>query len=237
MMRWHTKSKFRKGLFFSLAFLSLLPAGAQAQYRKAFAVSGGGGHGLTLWDKGEVYRSNRAGIMQMAELSLKAGCYLTPRFELGGSLSAVGYYNADVSAFVLSLTTQYDVTPRLFVGVDAGLPLSMGIISEGVVANAGAGYRLWQHSSGWSLNASLAYRFMDYACLWDKPYVSSPIYEERFNHGLFAGFRLEYTFASTLPQGEREVMSRRQKRKEYWIGEIIRMLFDLGSSAASRSEY
>ncbi|MDR1022841.1 MAG: hypothetical protein LBL94_06175 [Prevotellaceae bacterium] len=219
-----------KRLLIFLAVLPLLRVEALAQYRKSFAISGGGGHAWTLWDKGDVYRSNRAGVMQMAEMNVKAGYYITPQFELGGSLSGVGYYNADISAIALSLTTQYDVTPRLFAGVNAGLPLSMGDVTEGFIAKAGVGYRVWQHSSGWSLNTSLGYRFMDYAYAWGDGSGATSVYEKRFNHGLYVGFCLEYTFASTLPQNAIKVEQRQQNRRRFWLTEAILMLFGWGAS-------
>jgi hypothetical protein len=219
-----------KSLLVLLAVLPLLRAEALAQYRKSFAVSAGGGYGLTLLDRGSVYRSNRAAAMQMAEMSVKAGYYITPRLELGGRLAGCGALNADVSAIYLSLAAQYDATPRLFVGAHAGLPLSMGGISEGFIGNVDLGYRVWQHSSGWSLNASLGYRFMDYAYAWyDNSYLLLAD-EERFNHGLYAGFCLEYTFASTLPQNERAVAQRRQNRRQFWLTELVLMLFGRGAS-------
>lgn len=219
-----------KRLLVLLLVLPLLWAESPAQYRKSFAISGGGGHAWTLWDKGDIYRSNRAGVMQMAEMNLKAGYYITPQFELGGRLSGLGYYNADVSAITLSLTTQYDVTPRLFANFDAGLPLSMGDVSEGFVGKAGLGYRVWQHAGGWSLNTSLGYQFMNYAYAWDDGSGAPAIYEERFNHGLYVGFCLEYTFASTLPQNEVELEQRRQNRKRFWLTEAILILFGWGKS-------
>jgi hypothetical protein len=212
-------------LLILLAAMPLLRAEAQEHYRKSFAVSAGGGYGLALMDRGSVYRSNRVGALQMAEMNVKAGYYITPRFELGGRLSGLGYLNTDVSAITLSLATRYDATPRLFANVDAGATLSMGEVGEGFAGSAGVGYRVWQRSSGWSLNASLGYRFMNYAYAWyDSSYLLLAD-EERFNHSLYVGFSLEYTFASTLPQGEREVIRRRQNQKQFWLMQLIYMLF------------
>jgi hypothetical protein len=219
-----------KKLFVLLTIFPMFHVVTSAQYRKSIAISGGGSYGLTLWEQGSLNPANRIGSMQMAEMNIKAGYYILPQWELGGRLAGCGALNADVSAIYLSLATQYDATPRLFVGLDAGLPLSMGDITEGFIANVDLGYRVWQHSSGWSLNASLGYRFMDYAyARYEGDNVSS-VYEERFSHGLHTGFCLEYTFASTLPQGKKEAVQRRKNRKEYWITEAILFLFELGAA-------
>ncbi|MDR0711141.1 MAG: hypothetical protein LBF67_02180, partial [Prevotellaceae bacterium] len=101
-------------------------------------------------------------------------------------------------------------------------------ITEGFIGNIDLGYRLWQHSSGWSLNASLGYRFMDYAYAHYEDYNAPPDYKERFAHGLYTGFCLEYTFASTLPQNEKEVAKRRENRRYFWLAEAILFLFEWG---------
>jgi hypothetical protein len=69
---------------------------------------------------------------------------------------------------------------------------------------------------------------MDYAYAYYERDDAPPDYQERFAHGLYTGFCLEYTFASTLPQSEKEVAQRRENRKRFWLTEAILFLFDWG---------
>ncbi|GHT65919.1 hypothetical protein FACS189452_00900 [Bacteroidia bacterium] len=199
-----------------------------AQYRKSFAVSGGIGHAWALYDKGEV-RGNLAGQMPMANVNFKGAYYITPYLALGLGLSSDSYYKAETSILPLSLNAQYDINPRFFAIADVGFPFGASDILEASVFHAGLGYRIRTWQNGWSLNALLAYRFVNYSYTWHNLDYTQSLDEKRFNHSLLLGISFEYAFASTLPQNEYEVKQRNEKRKKFWLTELLLLLFDWGS--------
>jgi hypothetical protein len=210
----------------------LLPQSAvRAQWRKAMTLDIGGGYAVSMYDKGDVHESNRANKMQMNDVNIRAAYYITPLFALGLGFNGNLYYKIEKSVNVLNINVLRDITPSVFVLGNFGFAMGSNDITEGAVLNVGGGYRLWQSGDGWSLNGSLCYRFFNYAYTWHSPNYTTSVEEERFNHAVFIGLNIEYSFASTRTHYQNEYTAKKDaaKRREYWLSEIILFLFGWGA--------
>jgi hypothetical protein len=215
-------------LFLVFVALLLPQSAVRAQWRKALALDIGGGYAVSMYDKGDVYKSNRANKMQMNDVNIRVAYYITPLFALGLGFNGNLYYKMGKSVNTLNINVLRDITPNVFVLGNFGFAQGSSDIAEGAVLNVGGGYRLWQSGGGWSLNGSLCYRFFNYAYTWRSPVF---VEEERFNHAVFIGLNIEYSFASTRTHYQNEHIAKKDvaKRREYWLSEIILFLFDWGA--------
>jgi hypothetical protein len=208
-----------------------------------FWLSMSGGYGWQFAEKGKQDRIDPDNPKTMANFDFSLGYYLTPQFSLGLGIGANAYQNTKLTAFPVFIDLRYNFEnlPRLFTYLDIGVPLGAETAStdffggflgnynhkykSGFLTNVGLGWRIPLNKTT-TVRSSIDYQFFPFSTTHYEG--DNMLTNNMIKHSLSLQLGVEFSLAPVY--GEKAKMEQRNRRKEFWLKELILILFGYGSS-------